>query len=225
MKDLALLAALNSTRLSTYHFLARAYRIEIDAEFLDQVTRLDLSNALENSQMREGLQLLKGYLAQRSIGVLTDLAAEYASIFLGAGAIPGLNAFTYESVYTSPEKLVMQDARDQVRGIYFKAGLERAEGTVEPEDHIAFELEFMAFLCQKLKTALERSDVDAARGALAEQADFITHHLSVWTPAFCADIERAARMDFYKGIAKITNGYLLLDQIVVPQMLEELEAD
>ena len=225
MQQLAQIAELNLTRSGTYRFLARAYRSEVDPEFLDQMLRLDQSTAVDDHQMREGFEQLENYLSGRSIGTLTELAVEYVGIFIGAGTTPALVAFPYESVYTSPDRLVMQQARDEVRKVYYEAGLQRAEGYVEPEDHMAFELEFMAFLCQKTRSALECSDLKGARWFLIGQNDFITLHLGKWAPAFCADVDRAAGKDFYKAIAKITRGFLEMDRIVIPQMLLQVQAD
>ena len=51
-----------------------------------------------------------------------DLAVDYARVFLGAGEANGKAAYPYESVYTSPEGLVRQEARARVRAIYAAGG-------------------------------------------------------------------------------------------------------
>ena len=45
--------------------------------------------------------------------------------FLGAGIAEGLVAFPFESVYTSKDRLVMQDAYEQVLRIYRSNGVEK----------------------------------------------------------------------------------------------------
>ena len=48
----------------------------------------------------------------------------------------------------------MQKARDDVLREYIQQGLDRSENHKEPEDHLAIELEFMSFLCEKTVKAL-----------------------------------------------------------------------
>ena len=166
------LEKLISNRGSMYGFLARIYRVEVDRELLEQMAKMDLSLEVDVSEISEGYRMLKGFLEQLRESSLTDLAVEYARIFLGAGLGRGEGAYPYESVYTSPDRLVMQEARDQVLKIYREEGLDRAEEFSEPEDHIAFELEFMAYLCQKTAEALKDGERGSVLGYLKKQKDF-----------------------------------------------------
>ncbi|MBM4467197.1 MAG: molecular chaperone TorD family protein, partial [Chloroflexi bacterium] len=171
--DSAALATLVANRGSTYGFLARIYRVEVDQELLDQMVKMDLSVDVDEPEISAGYRLLKGFLGHLTGSTLTDLAVEYARIFLGAGFSGGDGAYPYESVYTSPHRLVMQEARDQVLKIYREEGLDRAEEFNEPEDHVALELEFMAYLCQKTTEALKAGDKVGTLGYLTKQKDFL----------------------------------------------------
>ena len=212
-----------SNRGCMYGFLARIYRVEVDQELLDQMAKMDLSVDVDEHDISEGYRMLKGFLGHLRESTLTDLAVEYARIFLGAGSARGEGAYPYESVYTSPKRLVMQDARDQVLKIYREEWLDRAEEFHEPEDHLAFELEFMAYLCQKTTEALKAGDNGAALGYLEKQQDFLEKHLIPWVPAFCADVERVAQGDFYKAVAKITVGYLGMEQDLMGELMDEIQ--
>jgi len=75
-----------------------------------------------------------------------DLAVEYAGLFLNMRLV---SVAPFESVYTSPEHLLMQEARDEVLSEYRREGLDKVKDFKEPEDHIALELGFMAYLCQR----------------------------------------------------------------------------
>lgn len=59
----------------------------------------------------------------------TDLATEYTSLFLNAGRN---TVFLYESVYTSEERLLMQEAQDEVLSEYRKEGLDKISELREP---------------------------------------------------------------------------------------------
>ncbi len=211
-----------SNRGGLYGFLARIYRVEVDQELLDQMGKMNLPVEVDVPEISEGYRMLKGFLEHLRERTVTDLAVEYARIFLGAGLARGDGAYPYESVYTSPKRLVMQDARDQVLKIYREEGLDRAEEFNEPEDHIAFELEFMAYLCQKTTEALKEGDKGRTLGYLKKQKDFLEKHLIPWVPAFCDDVQRVARGDFYRAVAKITVGCLGMEQELIGQLIDEI---
>ncbi|MFC2056741.1 molecular chaperone [Chloroflexota bacterium] len=216
------LEKLISNRGSTYGFLARIYRVEVDQELLEQMARMSLPVEVDLPEISEGYRILKSFLEHPTGGTLTDLAVDYARIFLAPGA-RGNAAYPYESVYTSPDRLVMQDARDQVVKLYREEGLGRAEEFNEPEDHIAFELEFMSYLCQKTTEALKDGDKGGASGYLKKQKNFLEEHLTCWVLAFCDDVQRLARGDFYKAVAKITIGYLNMEQDLIGKLVDEIQ--
>ena len=61
--------------------------------------------------------MICGYLSQADGTVLTELAVDYVRAFIGSGNDGFSAAYPYESVYTSPKRLMMQDARDEVRAV------------------------------------------------------------------------------------------------------------
>jgi TorA maturation chaperone TorD len=106
--------------------------------------------------------------------------------------------------------------------MYKSMGLEKVGKFTEPEDHIALELQFMAQLSGKTCEALKSKDRAAAEKYLEVQRDFLNEHLARWVPKLIADIKKGARMEFYKAIAKITEGYVKTDVEVVLEMLRLL---
>ena len=206
------LEQLFSFRGAIYQLLARFYRAEVDQEILSQLHRLEFAADMTLPEILEGNRLLKSFVAQMGDNALTDLAVDYAKIFLGLGPICGEGAYPYESVYTSPDRLLMQNARDEVAAIYASEGVRPADSCNEPEDHIAYEFTFMAYLCQKTLAAIRRSDEPGANGCLQQQRQFLQDHLLSWVPNFCADVQRIAGTDFYKAIAMITHGFLTMER-------------
>jgi putative dimethyl sulfoxide reductase chaperone len=213
-------ARVMAERQIMYRFLARAFRKEMDRELLDEIIQLDLSTVSGVQEIDTGFQMLGRFLQDLNETALNDLAADYARIFLGAGPRQAGGAFPYESVYTSPQGLLMQEARDQVVEFYRQEGVQCSTDFHDPEDHIAQELEFVAYLCEKTGQALEEQDDDAARHYLHKQRGFIDSHLSAWAPRLCTDVARIAATDFYKAIALITSGYLVIDQSLIADLLE-----
>lgn len=208
-------------RAAMYGFLSAVYRSEISAETLAQV-RAQVSEETGGEEGR-GYALLRRFFwetAGEAPGVVEkELAADYAGLFLSVGRTP---VPPFESVYTSEGRLIMQRARDEVLALYREEGLGRSDSFKEPEDHIAIELEFMGFLCQKALHALSAGNKEAAQAALEKQKDFLTRHLLVWVPQFCADIERSAATDFYRALAQITDEHLSYEVDAIAELTEAI---
>jgi putative dimethyl sulfoxide reductase chaperone len=224
MNQLAEIITLMENRKSMYQFLGRIYKREVDQALLEQMSHMQFSKECHSNlaELTMGYQMFENYFKEPKIDVLTELAVDYAAVFLGAGIADGTVAYPYESVYTSPERLIMQDARDQVLAIYRERGLDKDEALDIPEDHVGLELEFMAYLCHEAKEAIVLNDWSAAAVSLQIQKEFLEHHLLNWMSEFCADIQKCAHVDFYKAIGTITHGYLALDMQIIHYLSETM---
>jgi TorA maturation chaperone TorD len=133
---------------------------------------------------------------------LDDLLWEYTRLFIGPYRLP---APPWESVYTSPKRLLMQEAYDAVQDLYREAGLTIPDIHVLA-DHIGSELNFLAVL-------YERTETESGPGKnAAETAErFLSEHLRKWIPAFSRDLEEAAEMDLYRELARATRAAVDLD--------------
>ena len=126
---------------------------------------------------------------------LEDLLWEYTRLFIGPNRLP---CPPYESVYTSSQRLMMQDAYDQVRKFYAGIGVEIGSADVMP-DHIGAELNFLAVVIHRMETEPDKRSYYAT---LAEE--FLTGHLRNWVPRFTADMAEASETVLYRTLAKIT---------------------
>jgi TorA maturation chaperone TorD len=54
------------------------------------------------------------------------------------------------------------------------------------------------------------------------QKDFIENHLAKWVPQLTKDIVEQAEVDFYKGIAMITGGFVEMEKSTVNELSNEL---
>lgn len=210
-------------RLVVYGFLARVYRAEVDEGFLASLKEVSFDELASQSGLGEGAALLQDYLHRPTLTMRKDLAVDFAKVFLAAGISQGAAAFPYESVYTSPDRLVMQEARDQVLSLYRTKGI-ALNGVVEPEDHLAFELEFMLYLIGEGKEAVGAADFSALENNLQEQREFLQNHLLNWVPDFCEDVQACANTDFYKAVAQITGGFLFSDAAWLAKANKEEES-
>lgn len=110
----------------------------------------------------------------------------------------------YESVYLSPEHLLMQEQRDSVVEEYRLMGFEMREGINLPEDHVAVELEHMSSLARKAAERIEEGDTSGASSYLAAQKRFLSAHLVRWIAPFCNDLSSRARTTFYESLGHLT---------------------
>ncbi|WP_162610840.1 TorD/DmsD family molecular chaperone [Gordonibacter sp. An230] len=204
-------------RVALYGFFARVYRSEVDAELLAALKQIDFRVEEGEARYVEGAARLQAWLSCPSFTMRKDLAVDYAKVFLAAGISQGGAAFPYESVYTSPEGLVMQEARDEVVRLYRTKGLS-VGGVVEPEDHVAFELEFMTLLCREGERAARSGDAEGVWASIDEQRAFLANHLMNWVPQFCEDVARYANTDFYRAVASMTEGFIAMDAALLEQM-------
>lgn len=195
-------------RALVYNLLSKLYLKEVDEKLLEMLKSLDYTSFDEDTEMDRGFRMLGEAVAKASPFTLVDLAREYARSFFGAGLPRNTGAYPYESVYTSKDHILMQEARDEVVEMYYGEKLERSQSFSEPEDHIAFELEFMSKLCDKAADAAATSDNKALEEYMAKQKEFFDDHLNRWIPNFCDDLEKLAEEPFYKAAAIITRGLM-----------------
>lgn len=213
-------------RAETYKFLSQIYRVEVSEDFLKSMQSSEFLEQLEilrenfrevKFELSRGFELLRVYLqaskARPLAKVLEELAVDYARLFLLKGGV-----YPYESIYLGREKLLMEHPWLEVKRMYGSVGL-GIKNASEPEDHIAFELEFMYKLCLKTNEALARGE--RADDLLKLQSRFLREHLLKWAPELCAGIAEKAAADFYRGAALITKGYLEFDSKIIEQLIEE----
>jgi TorA maturation chaperone TorD len=220
----------NENRKAIYTFLATVYGKELNKQFIQDLAkkksffqRLAEDPETEGTEIAEGFRALAAFASDVREDALDDiqlqLAAEYAGLFLGVRQCP---AHPSESAYMSTDHLIMGKARDDVLALYRTMSLERNIDFTEPEDHIALELQFMADLSAKATQALRTGNQGDARRYLEVQRSFLKDHLMKWVPLLVADVLKSGRREFYKAVAKVTRGFIEMDQEMVLGLIETL---
>jgi TorA maturation chaperone TorD len=135
-----------------------------------------------------------------SDGELKDLLWDYTRLFIGPYKLP---CPPWESVYTSPKRLMMQEAAAEVQNIYRGAGLIINSKDIMP-DHIGTELNFLSILLQRINT-----DGGGATNYIKIAEKFLNEHLLKWVPQFTLDMEEAAASPLYKTLAHLTREFII----------------
>lgn len=208
-------------RESVYRVFSALYFKELTDEQIRFLHGADLDFSDVDPVMAEGAKNIKRAVRRVNSGTREDLAVDYAHTFLAAGTTKGESrACPYESVFTSRDGLIMQEARDDVYRYMLAEHLEPNTNLRIPDDHLAFVFEFMANLCMRFNEALEADDIPEARRVFNVQKEFFEKHIYSWIGRLCDAIEGCCRTTFYKGVSQMTRGFVAYDH----DLLEEMDA-
>ena len=194
-----------------YSLLARLFGEEPDPAFLRELHQRRVFDTFlfadANEAVQKGAERVAASLAElETLGEsgFEALRSEYTRLFIGPARLP---APPWESAYLTEERLLFQESTLEVRRAYRKYGLLPRNFPHEADDHISFELEFMARLC-----SLAQDEDQAVRDrVLADQVAFLRDHLQRWVPAFAGDVAAHASTGFYQGAAVLLKGFLEAD--------------
>jgi TorA maturation chaperone TorD len=211
------------TRTNFYGFLSRMYIVEPARELADDVVnaRFDFAQltALDlNAELSEGFRLLKAFMERNkgrdTVALHEDLRDEYTLLFIGPHRLP---IEPYEAWWVSGRRLGEPLVR--VKEAYQNAGVAKSKEYPELEDYIGFELKFMQYLSAETIKAETQEEM---KEYLKLQRGFMDDHLLKWVPAFCDAVYEYKLSAFFKGIAKLTKGFIMLDDAVLDDLLESV---
>ena len=117
---------------------------------------------------------------------LTDLEVAYTGLFINS--LGGAQAPPYGSVYLDADARLMGESCQRVVKSYSAAGL-NLDGSDEPADFLATELEFLYFLTSEEEAVADAGDRQAENDWRNMQSDFFTGLLHCWVPDFCRRIQ------------------------------------
>lgn len=164
-------------------------------EALEPEDDIDRGLGMICAEVRKNQERLPLYQEERAV--------EFAGLFLGPqppAAVP------FASFYLSETRQLMNEITLQVRKYYLDAGMAAKELHRVPDDHIALELEFMAWLADEAAMNLEKGDAMKAVKAGTRLEVFQQEHLTKWAPLFADRLSAGAESDFYRGAALALKG-------------------
>ena len=163
-------------------------------------------------EIKEGLSLIKDYIFRENLPCeehLVNLSKEWTRLFRGVdikGPLP-----PYESLYRTGK---LQDKPTQeIYRLFSPMGIRLPEEWHQPLDYIGVELDFMRLLCTQEQGIWEKNQLGLVHEVVKIEKSFLDDHLSLWIPIFCEKMIEQAQEDFFKGIARLTKGFIKYDQI------------
>lgn len=209
-------------RREFYLALAGFYFKPLTQDQIDVMAQTDYSAfGTDEPLLEEGFNDITRFLRKRNTGTRQMLAIDFTSSFGGAQTYKGQTATPYASVFLSEEGLLSQKQRSDVFQV-FKRNLLRVIDSSTPDDHLSFMLEFLAIMSDRAADALREGHDDDARACLEESRDFIKGHILTWFDSLAEAAGRLIEARFYRGVLKVTKGYLLMDLTTIDDLLEEM---
>lgn len=163
--------------------------------FIEQQVCDNLATLLENFSSEAANHARKMSSSLAAIEQ-TALAVDYSALFLGPFE---LQAPPYGSVYLEKKREVMGETTMEALQLYQRAGLQVEQK--EPADHIAIELEFMAFVHGREASALQSGTREEVSRNKDLREKFFTGCLKPWIADFCASVRKSSENAFYVSLA------------------------
>jgi TorA maturation chaperone TorD len=102
---------------------------------------------------------------------------------------------------------------------YASVGLAASPALGEPADHLAMELEYMAFLCDREASAWARGTLADAAAALHRQRRFMRRHLGRWVPGMARHLLMLAPAPFYRAVAEGLEAFIHHERDLIDLLL------
>jgi TorA maturation chaperone TorD len=196
---------------------------------LTQVTSKHTQQAIElfydpdTPEVKNFLTLLErtADALSKQVDILIDnLSSEYVRLFYGPDVLP---APPWESVYATGQQVLFQESTLNVRRAFVKWGYLPQGYPNEPDDHLAYELDFMYNLAKQTHERFIAGEYTKAKATLEDQQLFLQDHLLKWVGKFSERLQEFKEQNFYSQCAEFLVFFLKSDNDVLAELLQELE--
>lgn len=228
--DIVALEEVLSNRAASYRLFSRLFLKPLTAEEVESLAAMSLEKGLENltdtDLLAEGLNDMGRGLHRRHSGTVRQLSTDYTMAFDGVRSHNGLVAAPYASVFagsiTGEKAVLYQEPRTRDLHAYRSEGIHVDPSLHLPEDHISFELSFMADMSDKISAALRTGESEEALRLIDSSLDFLQNDILNWYKSFYELSLNLIETRFYRGVLKATFGYLLNDVVALQDLREEI---
>lgn len=147
------------------------------------------------------------------------LEEEYIRVFVHSPE--GVACLPYESVYLDPARQAAGWILATLEREYTIAGLALSPSLKEPPDHVAVELEFMAFMCGQEADAWSQRAMIEGIQTLECQTAFLSAHLTRWLPDWARQVVIADGGGIYSIAAETSYAFVSHDRDLVGILLDK----
>jgi len=165
-------------------------------------------------------QLLLRSLAEISSRPVAEFEEEFVRVFMHSRDVPP--CLPYESAYAAPEGEAAAWMMAVLEKEYAVSGLALSPTLKDLPDHVAVELEFMAFLCGAEADAWSREAVREGVESLERQATFLDRHLIRWLPEWARHVAVADGEGIYSVVADTAQAFARHDRDLTRLLLDRL---
>lgn len=222
-KEVTEIQSLLELRAFAYDILRRTFLEEPSKELVAQFHNgiLHFFPFIEENQLlKDGVELIQNYFNDYMMEEnFEELHWDYTRMFIGPYELPAL---MWESSYVNKDGLLFQEETWRVRRMYLQNNLESLQYGREADDHLGLELDFMYQLSKVAIDLIKGENASSLRGILENQSYFLKAHLLQWTPAFADKVIEHSETDFYKGMVKVLNGFLVIDKSCLEEIISQI---
>lgn len=119
----------------------------------------------------------------------------------------------YESIYLSPDHLMMGEQMLAVRKFYLQENLQTARKEQEPDDFIATEFEFSAYLLSRIMEAQAAKNDRQIQLYINLYHEFWARHLSLWLGLFARRVYQSTRHPVFSALSEVLDTLTTLNAI------------
>jgi TorA maturation chaperone TorD len=169
------------------------------------------------SRFKDLISYLESGFDSQVSGSLETREIEYNRLFVGPYT-PLVSP--YESMYRDSSGMVMGPSTASVLRIYAQENLMPAIEERDLPDHIATEIEYMAFLCHreyaiwKMKGNTDRDPDLVVSDVQRKEKEFLEEHLYPWVPAFCDKVLQITDFELYHCLASLLKDFIKMEIMV-----------
>ena len=208
-----------------YRMLSSLYYEPLSDE---QIEAMASSNLMEYGEgeglMCAGIKDMARYLRRRNSGTHRELAVDFTMSFGGMGNLDEKNALPLRCLFMpESDRSLFAEGYREAFATYKQSCVKKVEGLDYPEDHLMFMFQFMALLSARASEQLAKGNAEDALVDLKTARQFLKVQIISWFPAFSERAEIFMTTKFYKGILKMTYGYLMDDEDVLDAVIQAAE--
>ncbi len=183
---------LNSDTIPFVFLLQKYYNSDFNK--ISKEDWVKIINVLEDEKLAKEENIAKGLqlILNANENEFKNMVYDFNRLFVGPDT---LLAPPYESCYKVTDKTLMQKVTLDVRKMYLESGLQVDKKNIEPDDFLAYELEFILYLMSK---------DDEKYIKICEQ--FIDKHLMNWYEAHIKSIRENVKNSIILGLTYIFDG-------------------